>query len=324
MSGYRWRAMIKTVPSNGPEEVFDLKTLLTDGNGPLRCIPRYQDLADEHETLNRTLRRVEFGMRPEVRMHFEIMTMADQAHLATIVERLMRPDYDVQLSLDQGLTYRSVVLSRIPDPQALRGKTIAGAELELGLRCKSPIDRIPALLSEPDGQAQMLANEGLDAWSAGSPVSWTRHQTNGTVVEDTAQERSGVSCAKCEISAGGPVVGLSQPVSLVSPGLWAEVGVYMKAAVAETNAFGIRVRNDTQSKDISSDAETWATNQFGLTGNLSTAYELKSLRFRIDPSFNAGDAYTVHLNLLGSIGLIAYLDDAYLLYPVLPPEVARW
>ena len=145
MSGFEWHPLVRMTPDNGAAEVFDLRTLLTDASGPVRHTLRYKDEGSVKEDVNLNLRKIDRGLRPEVTLRCDIATMADHATLATITNRLIRSDWTVELSLDNGTTYREVQLLRVPSPRPFRGKTVAGATFDLSLRCVETIDELPAM-----------------------------------------------------------------------------------------------------------------------------------------------------------------------------------
>lgn len=146
MSGYEWHPVVKTVPDNGVTETFDLRSLISDTSGPTSVRVRYRDEGDDREDVNWSLRRVERGFRPEVTLDFEFTTIAHQNTIATIVNRLVRTDWAVYLSLDNAATYRQVRLGgKVPDPMPLRGKTVAGLEQSLTLVAVDVVDELPEM-----------------------------------------------------------------------------------------------------------------------------------------------------------------------------------
>jgi len=148
MAGYLWRTWIRMTPQDGPSETLDLGFIFPGGftaSGVLTAAePRYREVQDMRETIERRLRPLRFGFRPEVRLRFDIVeTDPNAAVLAKIVRRLMDPYWRVELSLDDGRTYREVVLREAPSPEPFGGKTVAGATHELRVIAKEAVRGFP-------------------------------------------------------------------------------------------------------------------------------------------------------------------------------------
>lgn len=71
--------------------------------------------------------------------------MSFYATIATLASRLMDPYWRVDFSLDNGATYRQIVLRRGPSPEPFQGKTIAGAKFKMTVACKDLIATLPAI-----------------------------------------------------------------------------------------------------------------------------------------------------------------------------------
>src|SRR4029077_16298296 len=93
---------------------------LTDMGGHTRLTLRYPEDKIDRVDVNRSLRPVSFGVRPEVSIECQIFSMADQIFLAEIESALLQPTrYAVFLSLDGGVRERQVVLSAGSEPTPL-------------------------------------------------------------------------------------------------------------------------------------------------------------------------------------------------------------
>jgi len=329
MSGYEWHQMVRMTPDNGAAEVMDLRTAFSDASGPVRTTPRYRDESEYDDDVNLITRAVHRGLRPEVTLRMDIATMADQANLATIVSRLMRPDWSVELSLDGGVTYRGVRLSRPPTPRGFRGKTVAGATFDLSLRCTETIDDYAAMMTAPgDGLRQVLTNEGFEDWTGSVLDNWGQEETYGTVDEDTSDQRTGRACVSITRTDTGLQLDVWHLQSqIIVPSAWCEIGGYVKASGAITDGLNVRIENNTQATFVKADGTTWISGPVQDSGKaftLTTSYAAFAFKFRADPDYALSDSYRMRFYNEGAISDIIYLDDCYLHTPVLPPKVATW
>lgn len=148
MAGYRWIVKMRTTPTNGLQEVFDL----TDGfagavagegrESQLTNVRlQYREEIEGRETVNVDLRPLMRGYRPEIRLTFQFIEMQHYRILANIMTRLIDPSWKVELSLNNGSTYREVELARAASPRPFRDKTVAGALFELELRATSTVEQ---------------------------------------------------------------------------------------------------------------------------------------------------------------------------------------
>lgn len=146
--------ILTLTPHNGGPTVLDLRALMTDASGPTMARLRYRPETEQRVNVNKELVPSHRGLRPDVRLRFDIVTNADQAHLAAIVSALARPrDVIVSLSLDGGTTDRPVRLRDIAGPAWLGGKSHVGARYELRLEATSPLDDWPEIGGMADGGA---------------------------------------------------------------------------------------------------------------------------------------------------------------------------
>lgn len=141
--GYAWRTKFRIVPETGTEETIDLVTAIARTRGPISVKPKYTPDLQTEENVNREVIQRNFGWKVEVEIDFEVLgDMSDHAPLVRILNALMRPDHAVYLSLDNGTVYRQVLLSGCKGPEAIKGRTHAGAKYEITLRCKEPVTEL--------------------------------------------------------------------------------------------------------------------------------------------------------------------------------------
>lgn len=134
--GYAFRTKFRIVPETGTEETIDLQTAIAKTRGPISVKPKYTPDVDTEETVNRSAVQQKFGWKVEVEIDFEILgDMSDHVPLVRILNALMRPDHAVYLSLDNGTTYRRVLLTGLKGPDTIKGRSHAGAKYEITLRC---------------------------------------------------------------------------------------------------------------------------------------------------------------------------------------------
>jgi len=148
MAGYAWKVWIRMTPRDGTVETLDLSNIFPGGfsvGGVLaKAEPRYREEQDMRETINRRARPLRFGIRPEIRLRFDIVeTSPNHAVLAKIVRRLTDPYWVVAISLDNFNTFRDVYLKEPPTPDPFGDKTVAGARHELRLMCVEPVRDFP-------------------------------------------------------------------------------------------------------------------------------------------------------------------------------------
>jgi len=142
-NGYSWRPIFRQVPENGSAVSTDVKLAFSDAGGATQIRLRYALDQERKEDVNRVARTITFGYRFESTLRFEIFTMTDQQYLADIVNRLVREDWDSYFSLDAGATEQLVEVTDYRGPDAIRGRTIAGASFEVGIRGRELMDEVP-------------------------------------------------------------------------------------------------------------------------------------------------------------------------------------
>jgi len=146
MSQYAWRAMFKFVPTDGIEEVMDVGQVFTDTGRPSAIDAGHVPDVTHRIDVNRRGNAMGWGYRARCKMSFEIISTETQAFLALIVNRLLANDiWTVYLSLDGGITYRQVELKSYDGPDAIEGKTFAGAKYSVEVQSVELLDQVPNL-----------------------------------------------------------------------------------------------------------------------------------------------------------------------------------
>mgnify|MGYP001176765727 CR=1 FL=1 len=205
MPGYIWDPVVRIVPRNGTDIVYWFADELTDVKGATKIALRYVEEFENHEDVNRSLRPIVFGLRPEVDITCVILSMEDQRFLADIESALLLPrDYDVFLSLDGGVVERQVVLAKAIDFEPIRGKTVIGASFTLSLKCVDLIDQRPAMITDPGVGVEKLIDPSVEMWVGGVPTHWTHSSASITVTQETVAVRNpgGNSARVLRLNAG--------------------------------------------------------------------------------------------------------------------------
>lgn len=131
-TGYEIAPVVRIVPENGMPERLDLRALISDHGGqPFEVRPRYRLIQDNRTTINVSLRPYKRGFRPEVRMRFQVSTMAQDVVLTQIENACLDPRVKVFLSLDAGQSEREVMLRNMTGPESMGGKSFIGQVVEL-------------------------------------------------------------------------------------------------------------------------------------------------------------------------------------------------
>lgn len=143
---YSWLPVMRFVPQAGVEEYLSIYEAFPGTAGPVKV---NADHVPEMETRLDATRRTQvrgFGFRPVCAMTFEVVDSAEQVYLSAMVTRLMATDdWTCYLSLDDGQTYRQVVLSKWTGPDPIRGKTFAGSTYTLTMRGVDLLEEVPLL-----------------------------------------------------------------------------------------------------------------------------------------------------------------------------------
>lgn len=146
--GYAWTVLVRYTPRDGPVEAVNLSSGFLDG-GVARSVlvktePRWKENREQRDDINFEDRSLIRGFETDVTLAFDVIDMA--AHhptIAALVSRARDPYWSVELSLDNGTTYRKVRLAKAGHPRSLGGKTIAGARVEHVFRVVELADTYP-------------------------------------------------------------------------------------------------------------------------------------------------------------------------------------
>ncbi|HEY3175682.1 MAG TPA: hypothetical protein VGK94_07970 [Candidatus Polarisedimenticolia bacterium] len=130
-------------PQDGPAEVVDLTTVFVSGGRTYKVLTDidlvYEPETEARDTINRRSRPLLLGYRPVITMVFQLNIMSFYAQIAQLASRLMDPYWVVELALDNGATYRQIVLRRAPSPEPFGNKTVAGASFKMTVACRDLI-----------------------------------------------------------------------------------------------------------------------------------------------------------------------------------------
>lgn len=134
--GHNYTALVRVTPSAGLPYVVNLSTM----SWMTICQPGWELKQNVKEFITRAVGKSKYGHGYSVHMEFELMTpSADETTLANlVVSPACDPDNDstLELSLDNGTTYRSaIVTSFVQEP--IEGKNI-GVHIVLDWMMVSP------------------------------------------------------------------------------------------------------------------------------------------------------------------------------------------
>lgn len=330
MSGYRWDPVVRVVPVNGAESVFWFTDRLTDLGSHTRINLRYVEQLTSREDINRTLRPIVYGLRPEVDIECVIYSMADHQFLADIESALLDTQFnDVFLSLDGGVTERRVVLGGVADPQPLAGKTIIGARFTLRFRCADLIARRPAMMTDPDLGAEFLPDGSIEDWTAGQPTKWSGTGGIITVAQESTIKIDGSYSAKVTRSDGSTFGQFYTPsgIPALSTGRWYRYRCRARASLADMpNSLRVQIFNVTRNLFVASDGKTW-----DVTGDListacpfSPGWPTQQAYFRIPTGWSSSDLIVLRHSGYWTASESIYYDALSIYGPALRTGYATW
>lgn len=141
--GHDWTPIVRITPPAGAAYTRTLSSLAW----MTVCQPSYEPLQQVKEMLTRAVRKVPYGFRVHAHMEFELYTpTADETTLAQdVITPACDPDndYTVELSLDNGTTYREAEL--VDFSQGPIERKNIGLLVALDWTCKDPIASKPAV-----------------------------------------------------------------------------------------------------------------------------------------------------------------------------------
>ena len=313
MSGYKWDPVIRVVYFNGGEAVYWFSDRLTDLGQHTKVELSYPEVQEIVEDLNRSLRPVIYGVRPEVSIFVHILSMADQMFLAEIETALLSPELcSVYLSLDGGVVDREVVIAAPVPMDPIRGKTYIGATFTLSLRCKDVITQKPSMATPPTPphnllnngtfddlpDANVLTNSGFETglispWIAGGGAFGTAS------IVSTANTLEGTYCLQLARTSGpGGFNTIQNKTGFVS-GKWYMLTARYRNLAAEIQAqIALTVTSGAivgwQYNPVTDLWQVGAVDVL-LTTNLGTAWQFIEVPVLISASIAVGDTIQVQL-----------------------------
>lgn len=336
MSGYRWDPVFRVAPVNGPETVYWLSDRLTDVGSHTRITLRYPETMNVREDINRSLRPVVMGIRPEVDIECVILSMADQQFLGEIEAALLQPrDYNVYLSLDGGCVYRAVALAGISNADPIAGKTVVGAKFTLRVRCVDLIPTRPTMMTDPTVGEELTSDGGFESWTAGALNSWSGSSGVGTVAQETTiislGTPLGTSSAKVTRSDATTAFTFNQTLAK-NPTIGAWYRFYCDFRGSIDLALGasgpVRVKIKDNANAVRTDGVTWGgvgANSMSILGAVSgSTFTTYTLYFRRSITSKWDATFTVNFDGLWAAGESLYIDRCSLYGPILRPGVATW
>lgn len=335
MSGYRWDPVFRVSPVNGGDTYYWLSDRLSDVGSHTRINLRYVESMNTREDVNRSLRPVVFGLRPEVDITCAIWTMADQAFLSEIESALLDTSYyRVYLSLDGGVVYRQVVMASATNAEPINGKTIVGAQFTIRVRCVDLITRRPAMATDPGVGEELAQNIGFEQWvSSSSPFSWSATGGIITIAQQSTAGyfRSGTYSAQCTRSDGSTFGQFVHSLSKQpNRGAWYRAQAYHRGSIAmalngsNNGPLRMQIGSSTQDIYVGSDGKTYSSSGALVVAGTATTFALAEGYFRMPTTIPTTDQMVFRLSgyYTGSESL--YYDDVSLYGPVLRPGVSTW
>jgi len=348
MSGYKWDPVFRVVPRNGGESVYWLTDNLTDVKSHTKITLRYVESKNIREDINRSLRPVVYGLRPEVEIECVILSMADQQFLAGIESALLLPNhYNVYFSLDGGCVEREVVLSEVSNLDPIRGKTVIGSTFKIAVRCVDLIPRKPTMMADPGNGVEKLLNGGFESWgTAVTANGWNisnqvqlqadqgtgsnklsgTYSMKNTVIsnpgwvrlayDDQFTLRNNCYYRMVAYGKGGQTTSLGLTAYLVT-------GNFSTATGARSRAPKLNYPSDGQV------VTTWFDGTYvgGVAVDISSsAWSHVDVYIRSCPQapFASSDPFSFVLHGIQTNGHLIYYDDVSLFGPVLRPGFATW
>jgi hypothetical protein len=143
---FNWQPVMKFVPTDGVEEVMDLREVFTDTSGPGMIDANHLPEQTKRNDVNRRNTSVGWGFRPTCKFTIQLISTELHQYLALMVNRLMKSDvWACFLSLDGGLTFREVQLKSYSGPKPIGGKNFVGAEYVVDIEGVELLTQVPAL-----------------------------------------------------------------------------------------------------------------------------------------------------------------------------------
>lgn len=141
--GHSYSTIFRVTPLAGPTFTVDLSAY----QWKTRAQPSYEPVISQKEMVDRSIRQTRYGYRCRVGVDFEFPTPStdETAFARDLLTVAVDDDQDIELSLDGGTTYRSVLLEEM--------QQIALADKNIGVRvstvwvCRDLLTTKPAVAS---------------------------------------------------------------------------------------------------------------------------------------------------------------------------------
>lgn len=155
-TGTRWWPIFRVTPTDGEGWTLDTRTDLTTIAGCYAVAgPLYKLVQEVEEDVQRSLQPINHGWRCELTLEYMVtQDMTDHDAWTRIINALAdRAHFTVELSLDQGTTYRVVDMIGDATETPVQGRTFAGFYGRLPLKTRDLItERVPVTaVQDQDG-----------------------------------------------------------------------------------------------------------------------------------------------------------------------------
>jgi len=139
--GHSYSAIFRVTPLAGPAFTVDL----TNYQWKTRAQPLYEPVIAQKEMLDRSVRQTRYGYRCRVLLDFEFPTPStdETAFARDLLTVAADDDQSIELSLDGGTTYRTVLLEQM-EQAALADKNI-GVRVSTAWVCRDLLTTKPAV-----------------------------------------------------------------------------------------------------------------------------------------------------------------------------------
>lgn len=152
-TGTRWWPIFRVTPTDGAPWEFDTRSDLATIAGVFSIAgPNYKLLQDAEEDVLRDLQPINHGWRCELTLEYMVtQDMVDHDLWIRLINALRDREHNtVELSLDQGQTYRVVDMIGDATESPVAGRTFAGLYGRLPLRTRSLIQERVSVTSVQD------------------------------------------------------------------------------------------------------------------------------------------------------------------------------
>lgn len=329
---YQWYPIVDYMPDNGAPSTVDLRAALTDASGPVAHRLSYPLDSRPFLDVNRKSNPIIYGMRPKLDILCDVITLADQAAVATLVSRLADRNWAVYLSLDGGFTSRQIVLTGYRGPDPLGGKTVAGARHTVSVETGSLLAELPSMSSgSTGGPDEKIENGAFDDWNANDAFSWVETVSGGnTIAKDAVNFVSPLYSALMTFNGvGGSDLRLTSSQFPLYPGRFYNFAIQARGSAGSLPFLAIRLVNATKLRSLATPLTPilWVagvTNSFAIVTPGNLTWVPFSFQVQTSPSFDVSDLYYLEIFWNAVAVTSVSVDDVSLTGPVTPTGVARW